>query len=61
MRAGRQPDNQKPRVRIAKAGYRLAPIFLIAISAPPHLSNFFAMRHQARTAEALGNFGLELM
>ncbi len=50
VRRGRQPDEQHPRIRIAKAGHRPAPIGLCPVGALLLMCDRPAVRAQARTA-----------
>jgi hypothetical protein len=53
---GRQTQNQKPRVRIAESGNRLAPVFALAKCAPFLSRYFLAEPHQPRAFSTRDNF-----
>jgi len=59
MRSRSEADDEKPRIRIPKTGYRPAPIGLAAIGEPLDAADFFAMRDQAGTEETVDNLIIE--
>ena len=59
MRSGREAHDQHTRIGIAKARYRLAPVFAIPVSAPLFTSNLFAIFDQAWAPRARDDFMIE--
>jgi hypothetical protein len=57
--SGSQAEDKDPRIGIAKSGHGLSPVLAIAISATALASDPFAIFHEARTAGASNNFGIE--
>ena len=54
--AGSKADDEDARQRIAEAGDGLAPILVIQIGAALYGRDFAAMRDEARTSSAVGDF-----
>src|SRR5579863_44200 len=59
VRSGSEAKNKHPRGGVAEAGYGLSPVFAIAICATLLASNPLAIFHQARTAGAGYDLGIE--
>lgn len=51
--AGRESNDEKACERVAKAGNRLTPILLAAISPPLHAPDFFSMGNEPGTCAAI--------
>ena len=60
MSAGGEAENKNARIRVAEAGNRFAPIFVLAVRASFFSSDEFAVRDEAGTACAGNNFAIEL-
>jgi hypothetical protein len=59
VRAGGKSHDQHTRLRVAKAGNWLAPIFRILVCLAFDARNFFAPFHKARTLAAFNDFLVE--
>lgn len=60
MSAGGEAENKNARIRIAEAGNRFSPIFVLAVGASFFSRYEFAVRDEAGTTRAGNNFTIEL-